>query len=122
MPKWPRLLEDFSEKDVAEAEMVNSLHIDAPRRFLQRSLRMSFKRLQTQGSPLDGELVHQYTFKTGVYTSQRFLTWSRLVKARDLAYFDEDMATLPSTADAWKPLPAIMQLWVLLPSIAEIEI
>ena len=96
--------------------MVDSLHIEAPKVLLKRSLRRSLKR-----SP-NGELIHKYTFETGVYTSQNFLTWSRLVEAIDLAYFDEDMVTLCSTADAWKPLPAIMQLWFLLPSIAEIEI
>ena len=122
MPKWPRLREDFSEKDAAEARMVNSLHIDPPKRLLQRSLRMSVKILQKQGSPQDGRLVHQYTFKTGVYTSQMFLTWSRLVEALDLAFFDEDMVTLLSTADAWKPLPAIVHLWILNNSFADIEI
>ena len=122
MPKWPRLREDFSEKDAAEARMVNSLHIDPPKRFLQRSLRMSVKILQKQGSPQDGRIVHKHTLKTGVYTSQMFLTWSRLVEALDLAFFNKKMVRLLSTADAWKPLPAIVHLWILNNSFADIEI
>ena len=54
MPKWPRLKEDlWSEEDVAEAKIVNSLHIEAPKRMWNRSLRRSLK-----SSP-DGELVHK---------------------------------------------------------------
>ena len=112
MPQWPRLEDPWSEKDVAEAEMFNSLHIDAPIPLVCLSLKRS----------PHGELIHRYMFQTGVYHSRNFLTWSRLVEALDLAYFDEDMVTLPSTADAWKPLLAIMQLWFVLPSLAAIEI
>ena len=83
---------------------------------------MSVKILQKQGSPQDGRIVHKHTFKTGVYTSQMFLTWSRLVEALDLAFFNEKMVRLLSTADAWKPLLAIVHLWILNNSFAEIEI
>ena len=104
MPKWPRLEDLWSEKDVAEAEMVNSLHIEAPKQMWKMSLRRSLKRSAA------GELVHKYTFETGVYASRNFLTWSRLIEALDLANFAKDMMKLRSIADAWKPLPVTCEL------------
>ena len=104
MPKWPRLEALWSEKDIAEAEMINSLQLEAPKEMWELSLRRSLKRSDA------GELVHKYTFETGVYASRNFLTWSRLIEALDLANFDKDMVKLRSIADAWKPLPAIVQL------------
>ena len=101
VPKWPRTEDPWSEKDVEEAEMVNSLHLDAP--FRKSSLLRSLKRSR------DGGLVHKHTFATGIYTSKNLLTWSRLVEALNLAYFDEDIVLLRSTDEAWQPLPSIMQ-------------
>ena len=116
VPKWPRLQDPWSEKDLAEAHMVNSLHIPAPERWWAKSLERSRKR-----SP-DSEIIHTYWFKTGVYTSQNGISWSKLVEALDLAYFDEDILHLPGVADAWRPLPAIVQLWFVVRNLPNIEL
>ena len=107
MPKWPRLEDpsSWSEKDIAEAVMVNSLHLEAPKRWWVARLQRSLKK-----SP-NNELIHEHTFETGLYTSRNFLSWSRLVEALDLANFDDDIVMLSSTAEAWMPLPAIVELW-----------
>ena len=86
MPKWPRLEDPWSEKDVAEAVMVNSLHIDASDR-------------------------HRHKMKERGHWGRTLLPWSRLIEALDLSNFDDDIRELSSTADAWKPLPAVVQLW-----------
>ena len=104
MPKWPRLEALWSEKDVAEAEMINSLHIEAPKEMWEMSLRRSLKMSAAC------EIVHTHTFETEVYASRHFLTWTRLIEALDLANFDKDMVKLRSIADAWKPLPVTCEL------------
>ena len=55
--------------------------------------------------------IEKDAIETGVSSSRNFLTWSRLVEALDLANFDDNILMLSSTADAWKPLPAIVELW-----------
>ena len=101
-PKWPRTVDDLSEKEVAELQMINSLCLDAP--FRKGSLVLA----NIKRSPYDGQVVHKHTFATGIYTSKHLLTWSKLVEALDLAYFDEDIVKLRSTDEAWKKLPSIM--------------
>ena len=104
MPKWPRLEALWSEKDIAEAKMINSLQIEAPKEMWELSLRRSLKMSAAC------EIVHKYTFETEVYASRHFLTWTRLIEALDLANFDKDMVKLRSIADAWKPLPVTCEL------------
>ena len=78
MPKWPHVEDPWSEEDVAEVVMVNSLHIDYP---------------------------HMHRRKKAL------LPWSRLIEALDLSTFNQIIRQLHSTADAWKPLPTVVQLW-----------
>ena len=86
MPKWPRLEDPWSEKDVAEARMLNSLQLDYNDR-------------------------HRHKMRERCYWGRTLLTWSRLIEALDLSNFDDDILELSSIADAWKPLPAVVQLW-----------
>ena len=104
MPKWPRLEALWSENDIAEAKMINSLQIEAPKEMWELSLRRSLKMSAAC------EIVHKYTFETEVYASRHFITWTRLVEALDLANFDKDMMKLRSIADAWKPLSVTCEL------------
>ena len=113
VPKWPRLQDPWSEADLAEAQMVNSLHIPAPEKLWKNALGWTKKR-----SP-DGELIHKYCFKTECYTSQQGISWTKLVEALDLAYFDQDILNLSDLRDAWQPLPPIVQLWF---SLGELEL
>ena len=66
--------------------MVNSLHIDASDR-------------------------HRHKMKERGHWDRTLLPWTRLIEALDLSNFDDDILELSSTADAWKRLPAVVQLW-----------
>ena len=93
VPKWPGLDEPWSDEDIAEAEMVNALHLE-PSLALTRS---------------------QSKFRRKEPARHR----SQLIIALDLANFDDSNAAILElrnfkrrTKDAWKPLPAIVQLWI----------
>ena len=92
VPKWPGLDEPWSDEDIAEAEMVNALHLE-PSLALTR---------------------HQSKFRRKEPARHR----SHLIIALDLANFDDANASILElrnftrrTKHAWKPLPSMVQLW-----------
>ena len=93
VPKWPPLSEPWTDQDIAEAEMVNSLHLEPSR--------LQFK-------------VYQSKFRRKEPARHR----SQLITALDLANFDDSNASILElrnftrrTKHAWKPLPSMVQLW-----------
>ena len=94
LPKWPPLSESdaWTDQDIAEAEMVNSLHLEPSR--------------------------HQSKYQSKFRRKEPARHRSQLITALDLANFDDSNASILElrnftrrTKHAWKPLPLMVQLW-----------
>ena len=89
--------------------MVNALNIPAPARWWEVSLKRSRKRSSEENSK--GEILYRYNFQTELYTSSHGISWTKNLEALDLAHFDKAILTLSDLQEAWRELPAIVQLW-----------